>query len=103
METVSQEFVILSYATVCPHQSVSLNNEKNCREISQDKIAVYEKTAGLQCSNVSGLNSTYFKVLLPIEIFHFSDMHYENSFLGKFQGLDMRPNLKYSQFVPYQK
>ena len=32
--------VILSYATVCLHPSVSLNNEQNCREISKDKIAV---------------------------------------------------------------
>ena len=29
VETDSQELVILSYATVCPHPSVSLNNEKN--------------------------------------------------------------------------
>ena len=33
VETGSQELVILSYATVCLHSSVSLNNEKNCREI----------------------------------------------------------------------
>ena len=27
---------------------MSLNNEKSCREISEDKIAVCEKTAGLR-------------------------------------------------------
>ena len=27
-------------------KSVSLNNEKNCHEISEDKIAICEKTAG---------------------------------------------------------
>ena len=48
METGSQELVILSYATVCPHPSVSLNNEKKCHDISGDKAAVCEKTAGLR-------------------------------------------------------
>ena len=50
METGSQKLVILSYATVCLHPSVSLNNEKNCREISEDKITVCEKTTGLRSS-----------------------------------------------------
>jgi hypothetical protein len=35
--------------------SVSLNNENICREISEDKIAVYEKTTGLQSGNFSDL------------------------------------------------
>ena len=43
------------------HPSVSLNNEKNCREISKDKIAVCEKTAGLRSGNSSDLDSTCFK------------------------------------------
>ena len=30
------------------HRSVSLNNEKICCEISEDKIAFCEKTAGLR-------------------------------------------------------
>ena len=47
MVTGSQELVILSYATVCLHPSVSLNNEKNCHAISEDKTAICEKTAGL--------------------------------------------------------
>ena len=34
VETGSHELVILSYATVFLHPSVSLNNEKNCRAIS---------------------------------------------------------------------
>ena len=42
---------ILSYATVCLHPCVSLNNEKICREISEHKIAVCEKTAGLQSAS----------------------------------------------------
>ena len=57
METGSQELVILSYATVCLHPSMSLNNEKNCRAISEDKIAVCEKTAGLRSGNSSDLDS----------------------------------------------
>ena len=58
-----------SYATVCLHPSVSLNNEKNCREISEDKIAVCEKTAGLRSGNSSDLDSACLKVLVPVKIF----------------------------------
>jgi hypothetical protein len=32
---------------------VSLNNEKSCREIGEDKIAVCEKTAGLRSGTFS--------------------------------------------------
>ena len=38
-----QELVILSYATVCLHPSLSLNNEKYCHAISGDKTAICEK------------------------------------------------------------
>ena len=48
---------------------VSLNDEKNCREISEHKIAVCEKTAGLRSGNSSDLNSACLKVLVPIKIF----------------------------------
>ena len=51
MGSGSQELVILGYATVCLHPCVSLNNEKICREISEHKIAVCEKTAGLQSAS----------------------------------------------------
>ena len=77
METGSHELAILSYATVCLHPSVSLNNEKICREFSEHKIAVCEKTAGLRSGNSSDLNSVCLKVLVPVEIFQFSDMHCE--------------------------
>ena len=73
----SHEWAILSYATMCLHPSVSLNNEKICREFSEHKIAVCEKTAGLRSGNSSDLNSACLKVLVPVEIFQFSDMHYE--------------------------
>jgi hypothetical protein len=56
-----EELVILSHAIVCLHPSVSLNNDKICREISEDKIAVYEKTVGLRSGNISDLNSAYSK------------------------------------------
>jgi hypothetical protein len=36
---------------VCLHPSVSLNNENICCEISENKIAVCEKTAGLRCGS----------------------------------------------------
>ena len=65
----SQELVILSYATVCLHPSVSLNNEKNCRAISEDKIAVCEETAGLRSGNFSDLDSACLNVLVPVKIF----------------------------------
>ena len=55
-------------AIVCFHPSVSLNNEKNCCALSEDKIAVCEKTAGLGSGN---LNSACWKVLVPVKIFQF--------------------------------
>ena len=74
METGSHELAILSYATVCLHPSVSMNNDKICREFSE---RICEKTAGLRSGNSSDLNSACLKVLVPVEIFQFSDMHYE--------------------------
>ena len=62
VETGSHELAILSYATVCLHPSVSLNNEKICREFSEHKIAVCEKTAGLRSGNSSDLTSACLKV-----------------------------------------
>jgi hypothetical protein len=44
------------------HRSVSLNNEKICCEISEDKIAVCEKIAGLRRGNFSDLNSAFESV-----------------------------------------
>ena len=69
--------VILSYATACLHPCVSINNEKNYREISEHKIAVCEKTAGLRSGNSSDLDSASLKVLVPVNIFQFQDMHNE--------------------------
>jgi hypothetical protein len=73
------------------HPSVSLNNEKICCEISEDKIAVCEKTAGLRCGKFSYLNSACSKVLVPVKIFQFQDMLNENRFLGTFRGHSKRP------------
>ena len=71
VETDSQELVILSYATVCPHPSVSLNNEEKCHDISEDKTAVCEKTAGLRSGNSSDLDSACLIVFVPVKIFLF--------------------------------
>jgi hypothetical protein len=72
---------------------VSLNKEKICCEISEDKIAVCEETAGLRCGKFSDLNSACSKVLVvPIKIFQFQDMLNENRFLGTFRGHSKRPN-----------
>jgi hypothetical protein len=48
------------------HRSVSLNNEKLYCEMSEDKIAECEKTAGLRSGNFSDLNSSCSKVLVPV-------------------------------------
>jgi hypothetical protein len=47
-------------------------------EISEDKIAVCKKTQGLRSGNFSDLNSACSKVLVPVKIFQFHDMHYES-------------------------
>ena len=65
VETGSQEIVILSYVTVCFYPPASSNNEKNCCEISKDKITVCEETAGLRCRNSSDLNSAASKCQCP--------------------------------------
>jgi hypothetical protein len=67
---------------------VSLNSEKICREISEDKIAVCEKTAGLRSGNFSDLNSATAcsKVLVSVKTFQFQDMGNENRFLGTYRG-----------------
>ena len=56
---------------MCPHPFVSLNNEKKCREIREDKTAVCEKTAGLRSENSLDLDSACWKVFVPVKIFQF--------------------------------
>jgi hypothetical protein len=94
---------------VCLHPSVSLNNEKICREISEDKITVCEKTAGLRGGKFSDLNSACSKVLVPVKIFQFQDMLNENRFLGTFRGHSKRPTrcyikvtISHATFVQYR-
>ena len=60
-----------SQGTACLHPCVSFNNEKHCREISEHKIAVCEKTAGLRNGNSSDFDSASLKVLVPVNIFQF--------------------------------
>ena len=91
----------MSYAFVCHHPSMSLNKEKVSREISENKIAVCEKTQGLRSGNFSDLNSACSTVLVPVKIFQFQDMHYENRFLGTFQGHSKRPIICHSVSNPY--
>ena len=43
------------------HRSVSLNNEKICCEISEDKIAFCEKTAGLYGVELFGFELSVFE------------------------------------------
>ena len=56
------------------HACRLINNEKHCREISEHKIAVCEKTAGQRSGNSSDLDSASLKVLVPVNIFQFSTM-----------------------------
>ena len=72
-------FTRISHFELCNRvsASMSLNNDKICREFSKHKITVCEKTAGLRTGNSSDMNSAYLKVLVPVEILQFSDMHYE--------------------------
>jgi hypothetical protein len=84
---------------VCHHPSVSLNREKVSREISENKIAICEKTQDLRSGNFSDLNSASSKVLVPVKIFQFQDMHYENRFLGTFQGHSKRPTTQVDLFL----
>ena len=77
---------------MCLHPSVSLNNEKSCHGVSEDKIAVCEKTAGLGNGNSSDLDSACFKLLVPVvKIFQIQDMLNENLFLDTFRGYNIRP------------
>jgi hypothetical protein len=78
---------------VCLHPSVLLNNEKICGEISEDKIAVCEKNAGLRSGDFSDLNSARSKVLVPVKIFQAQEMGNENSFLGTFRGHSKWPTV----------
>jgi hypothetical protein len=70
---------------------MSLNKEKICGEISENKIAFCEKTQGLRSGNFSDPNSACSIVLVPVKIFQFQDMHYENRFLGTFRGNSKQP------------
>ena len=87
-------FIAISHFELCVRvssPSVSLNKEKVSREISENKITVGEKTQGLRSGNFSDLNSACSTVLVSVKIFQFQDMHYENRFLGTFQGHSKRP------------
>ena len=64
---------------------------KKCLEISEDKTAVCEKTAGLRSGNSSDLDLACLKVFVPVKIFRFEDMHNENRFLDTFRGHNIRP------------
>ena len=86
--------VVLSDIIVWRHRSVSLNNEKNCCEISEDKIAFCEKTAGLRRGKFSDSNSACLKVLVPVKIFQFQDMlneseRYQDAANGLYVGREL--------------
>ncbi len=57
------------------HRSVSLNNEKICCEISEDKIAFSEKTAGLRSGNFSDFRKSFSR--------HFSRSQHTDYWLSK--------------------
>ena len=59
---------------MCLNPFVLLNNEKICRAISEDKIAVREKTAGLQSGNSSDFDSACLKV--SVSVMNISNVRY---------------------------
>ena len=61
---------------MCLHPSVSFNNEKIYREISEHKMAACEKTAGLRRGDCSDLNTACLKVLVPVKIFQIYTLRY---------------------------
>ena len=85
---------------MCLHRSVSLNNKKNCRASSEDKIAVCEKTAALRSGNCSDLDSACFKVLITVKIFQIQDMLNENRFLDTFRGHNIWPIMFVTKMLP---
>ena len=92
------ELVVLSDIIVWRHRSVSLNNEKICCEISEDKIAFCEKTADLRRGKFSDSNSACLKVLVPIKIFQFQGMlneseRYQDATNGLIQYLRISYNI----------
>ena len=88
-----------NWSFVCHHSSASLNKEKICHEICEDKIAVCKKTQGLRSGNFSDLNSACSKVLVPVKIFQFHDMHYESErYRDAANGLLVRFN-RYLQYM----
>jgi hypothetical protein len=83
----------ISHFELCIRVSSSIRvveQRKFSREISENKIAVCEKTQGLRSGNFSDLNSACSTVLVPVKIFQFQGVHYENRFLGTFQGHSKR-------------
>jgi hypothetical protein len=74
-------FIGISHFELCirvSHPSVLLNKEKICHEISENKIAVCEKTQGLRSGNFSDLNSACSKVLVPFQ-FHDKSERYRDA------------------------
>jgi hypothetical protein len=87
-------FIGISDFELCNRVSLSIRvveQWKNLSVITEDKIAVCEKTAGLRCGKFSHLNSACSKVLVPIKIFQFQDMLNENRFLGTIRGHSKQP------------
>ena len=56
---------------VCRQPCVLLNNRNICYEISEDKIVICEKNAGLRSGNFSDWNSANWKVLVAAQLFQF--------------------------------
>ena len=79
---------------------MSLNNEKICREIIEDKIAVCEKTAGGSTEwELYGFEISVFESASSSKNIQFQDMGNENRFLGTFRGHSKRPNLVMTYYL----
>lgn len=54
---------------------VSLKKEQICREISENRMLIYKKNAGLRSRKFMDLNSACLKVLVHVKIFQVQDMY----------------------------
>ena len=62
---------------------MSLNIAKNCREISEEKIVVWENYRSTEWEFFKFRFIVLKSVIIFVEIFLFSDMHSETHFLGQ--------------------
>ena len=83
-----------------------LNNEQNCREISEYTMSVCKKTACLRSEKFSDVNPACLKVLVHVKIIQFQDMlneserHWDASSRPERKYFHMFAGIKFNKLVP---